>query len=258
VLQQQRINAAHRAAQKCFTDRFNGASHMFVSGSIMRGEGNELSDIDLVVIYPKLIRARRESFIADGFPVEAFVHDPETLAYFVKSDVDRGVPSILHMIADGVIISKAPQEAERLQQQARANFARGPNPLSGESYDALRYALSDLVDDLAATRPLDEMAAVSAMIYPRLIDLILLGRNQWTGKGKWGPRLLRRTDPALADRMTKAFLQAVQGDAAALLALSEQVLAQHGGRYFAGYRVEAPIQARIAAADSSDFVPGDL
>lgn len=254
MLQQQRINAAYLAAQKCFTNRFNGASHMFVSGSIMRGEGNDLSDIDLVVIYPKLKRARRESFIADGFPVEAFVHDPETLAYFVKSDVDSGVPTILHMIADGVLISKAPQDAEKLQQQARARFARGPNPLSGERCDAMRYFLSDLVDDLAATRPLDEMAAVSALIYPRLIDLVLLGRNQWTGKGKWGPRLLHRMDPAFAERMTKAFLQAVQGDAAALLALCEQVLAQHGGRYFSGYHAEAPIEARIAAASSSDSV----
>ncbi len=251
MLQQHHLDAALRAAKKCFTDRFKGASHLFVAGSIMRGEGNPLSDIDLVVVYPKLERARRESFITDGLPVEAFVHDRETLAYFVKSDVDSGVPSILHMIGDGVIISEAPDEAESLQQQMRTILARGPNPLSGERYDAMRYFLSDLVDDLAAERPLDETAAVSAMIYPRLIDLVLLGRSQWTGKGKWGPRLLRRTDPALADRMTKAFQKAVQGDAAELLALARQVLDQHGGRYFDGYHVEAPTQARLAAASSS-------
>lgn len=82
---------------------------------------------------------------------------------------------------------------------------------------------------------------------PGLIDLILLGRNQWTGKGKWGPRLLRRFDPALADLATKAFAEAVQGQTAALLSLTEQVLDQHGGRYLDGYHVDAPLHARISA-----------
>jgi len=251
MYQQQRIDAVLLAAQNCFSNRFNGASHMFVAGSMMRGEGNERSDIDLVVVYPKLPRAWRVSFITDGFPVEAFVHDPETLAYFVQGDVDSGAPIIVHMIANGVIISGDPKEAENLQQQAREIFARGPNPLSGERYDTMRYFLSDLIDDLSAKRPLDEIAALSALIYPRLIDLVLLGSNQWTGKGKWGPRLLRRSDPALADVATKAFAEAVQGDAAALLALAEQVLDQHGGRYLDGYHVEAPLHARIAAATTA-------
>lgn len=249
--QQQRIDAALAAARKCFASRFKGASHMFVAGSIMRGEGNELSDIDLVVVYPNLSRAWRTSFIVDGFPVEAFVHDPETLAYFIQGDVDSGAPIIVHMIANGVIISEDPLEAEDLQQRARDIFARGPDPLSGERYDTMRYFLSDLVDDLSARRPLDEIAALSALIYPRLIDLILLGRNQWTGKGKWGPRLLRRIDPALADIATKAFAEAVQGDPAALLALAEQVLDQHGGRYLDGYHVEAPLHARISATSAA-------
>ena len=224
---------------------------MFAAGSIMRGEGNELSDIDLVVVYPTLPRAWRETFVVDGFPVEAFVHDPETLAYFIQGDVDSGAPIIVHMIANGTVISVEPQKAEELQQQARSILARGPNPLTGERYDTMRYFLSDLVDDLRAERPLEEIAALSALLYPRLIDLILLGRNQWTGKGKWGPRLLRRFDPTLADLVTKAFAETVQGQTAALLSLAEQVLNQHGGRYLDGYRVDAPLHARISANTTS-------
>lgn len=249
--QQQRIDAALLAARKCFTTRFIGASHMFVAGSIMRGEGNELSDIDMVVVYPTLPRAWRESFVVDGFPVEAFVHDPETLAYFVRGDVDSGAPIIVHMVANGTIITHEPEKAEELQQRSRSILARGPNPLTGERYDTMRYFLSDLVDDLRAERPLDEIAALSALLYPRLIDLLLLGRNQWTGKGKWGPRLLRRFDPSLADLATKAFAEAVQGQTAALLSLAEQVLNQHGGRYLDGYHVDAPLHARIAADTSA-------
>lgn len=224
---------------------------MFAAGSIMRGEGNELSDIDLVVVYPTLPRAWRESFVIDGFPVEAFVHDPETLAYFFQGDVESGAPIIVHMVANGTIISHEPQKAEELQQRAQSILARGPNPLSGERYDTMRYFLSDLVDDLRAERPVDEIAALSALIYPRLIDLILLGRNQWTGKGKWGPRLLRRFDPTLAELATKAFAEAVQGRTATLLSLTEQVLDQHGGRYLDGYHVDAPLDARISAGPTA-------
>jgi hypothetical protein len=240
---QQRIEAALEVAGKCLSTRFSGASHLFVAGSIMRGEGNELSDIDLVVVFPKLPRAWRESFIMDGFPIEAFVHDAETLAYFIEQDIKSGAPIVVHMVANGVIVGDL-EPAGAMQQQARSLLESGPSPLSGEPYDTMRYFLSDLADDLRAERPTNEVAALSALAYPRLIDLILLGRRRWTGKGKWGPRLLQRFDPDLADVAAKAFVDAVRSNKAALLSLIDQELARHGGAYFDGYRVDAPVEAR--------------
>lgn len=241
---QQRIEAALEVARKCFSTRFSGASHLFVAGSIMRGEGNEFSDIDLVVVFPKLPRAWRESFIMDSFPIEAFVHDAETLAYFIQQDIRSGTPIIVHMVANGVIVGDDLERARAMQQQARSALENGPSPLGGEPYDTMRYFLSDLAEDLRAERPTNEVAAVSALAYPRLIDLILLGRRQWTGKGKWGPRLLRRFDPGLAEIASSAFADAVRGNKAALLSLIDQELARHGGSYFDGYRVDAPLDAR--------------
>lgn len=245
--QQRRINAALSAARKCFATRFNGASHLFVAGSIMRGEGNDFSDIDLVVVYPKLAQAWRESFVLDGFPIEAFVHDAETLAYFIEKDIEGGAPVIVDMVANGVIVGKASGHASAMQQHARSILGRGPKPLTGVQYDTMRYVLSDLADDLRAERPTNEIAAIAAQLYPRLIDLILLGRNQWTGKGKWGPRLLQRHDPKLAIIAAEAFTDAVQGNKTALLSLTDQELANHGGSYFDGYRVDAPQDARISS-----------
>jgi predicted nucleotidyltransferase len=242
--QQPRIEAALAVARKCLDTRFSGASSVFVAGSIMRGEGTEFSDIDLVVVFSELPRAWRESFVLDGFPVEAFVHDPETLAYFIEAGVNSGTPIVAHMVANGVIIGEALEAADTLRQRARITLEQGPNPLAGEPYDTMRYFMSDLADDLRADRPIDEVGALAALVYPRLIDLILLGRHQWTGKGKWGPRLLRRFDPDLAHAAAKAFVDAVQGNKAALLSLVDQELSYHGGTYFDGYRVEAPLDAR--------------
>jgi hypothetical protein len=59
-----------------------------------------------VVIYDHLEAARRESFIVVGIPVEAFVYDEETLAWFVNEDVLRGRPSILNMLAEGTVIGR--------------------------------------------------------------------------------------------------------------------------------------------------------
>ena len=80
---------------------------IFLAGSIVRGESTPFSDLDLVVIFDKLPAAYRESFYFQGFPIEAFVHDPETLNYFLY-EIDRpsGIPSLAQMIVEGIEIPK--------------------------------------------------------------------------------------------------------------------------------------------------------
>jgi hypothetical protein len=148
------------------------------------------------------------------------------------------------MVAKVVIVGERLEPARVMQQQARSLLENGTGSLSGEPYDTMRYFLSDLADDLREKWLVNEVAALSALAYPRLIDLVLLGRRQWTGKGKWGPRLLQRFDPVLAEIASRAFADAIQGNKAALLLLIDQELARHGGAYFDGYRVDAPLEAR--------------
>ncbi len=235
---------ALNVARSCVTTRFKGATFAFAAGSIMRGEGADFSDIDLFVVFPIVQRAWRESFEAGGFPVETFVHDPETLAYYLHKDIESGCPVMVSMVATGTVIGEDPEAAEAVQAEARRMLAKGPAPLSGPTYDWLRYVVSDLADDLRGKPPAQEIVAIAAGVYPQLIDLMLLGRGAWTGRGKWGPRLLARFDSKLADALTLAFVQATQGDGSALLALVESELRRHGGRHFAGYRQEAPLEAR--------------
>ena len=62
--------------------RYAGADVILLAGSVVRGQGTATSDLDLVVLFERLPQAYRESLHADGWPVEAFVHDPDTLRYF--------------------------------------------------------------------------------------------------------------------------------------------------------------------------------
>ncbi|MCB8823281.1 nucleotidyltransferase domain-containing protein, partial [Microvirga rosea] len=173
---------ALNAAQRAFSNRFAEADFAFVAGSIMRGTGTVGSDIDLVVVFPSLERAWRESFEEDRFPVEAFVHDLETLSYFMDLDVKNGCPVMVSMVASGEVIGPEAVAGKRLQAAAQATLAKGPPPLSGPSYDALRYQISDLADDLRGERSPEEVFAIATALYQKLGDLILLGRGAWTGR----------------------------------------------------------------------------
>lgn len=242
------IEKAISTAEHALVSRFPGAACAFVAGSILRGQGTVASDIDLVVIYDRLDAAWRESFIDGGFPVEAFVHDPETLDWFIDQDIELGYPIMADMIATGRVIGSDAVRANTLKAHAADIVSKGPPPLTGKRLDRLRYVITDMLDDLRGKRSSPEIRAVAAQLFQPLADLILLGRGTWSGKGKWIPRLLSKLDHQLAHQFDDAFRLAADGNAAAILALADNELARHGGAFFAGDRREAPGNARRAAA----------
>ncbi|OWO96287.1 nucleotidyltransferase [Rhizobium esperanzae] len=235
---------ARAAACRSLASRYAGAAFAYVSGSIMRGEGAAFSDIDLVVVFSSLDRAWRESFTEDVFPVEAFVHDPQTLAHYLHHDAESGCPIMVNMVATGSIIGPDIERGRLIQAKAASVLAAGPKPLDSPSYDMLRYQVTDLADDLRGDRPPEEIAAIAAALYQKLADLMLLGRGAWTGRGKWAPRLMMKLDGELTAEFDAAFRLAVQGDGAWLLALADRELALRGGRFFDGFKQEAPVEAR--------------
>ncbi|HEY0802233.1 MAG TPA: nucleotidyltransferase domain-containing protein [Steroidobacteraceae bacterium] len=245
------IDLAERAAEaaaRVLALRYPEATAAFVAGSIMRGEGTEFSDIDCVVLFDRLANARRESFAFEGFPVEAFVHDPQTLRWFMDDDAASGRPCIVHMVAEGRLIGPRVADAMRLKSEAVARLAEGPKRLEGEQLDALRYAISDLLDDLRGTRSAAEMRAIGAQLQKAAADLILLGRGRWTGSAKWIPRLIKAVDADLAQRFDAAFCKLwIDAQGNEVIALLEKELDRHGGPLFDGYCRDAPAQNRRVA-----------
>ena len=239
------IAAAIGAARALLASRYPDADCAFVAGSIMRGEGTMLSDIDLVVIFKHVETAWRDSLLFGDFPVEAFVHDPETLHWFIDQDVERGRPTLPNMLAEGRLIGPRIATGTPLQIEARQILATGPPPLAGERLDTIRYQITDRLDDLCGERNAAEIQAIGIGLYQPLGDLILLGRSRWTGVGKWLPRLLHRLDPALAGQFDAAFRDLfINADRGALIALANAELDRHGGRLFEGDHRQAPATAR--------------
>lgn len=227
---------------------FAGASAALVAGSLLRGDGSATSDIDLVVLYSELPQARRESFLSEGIPVEAFVHDPATLRWFLREDIRVGKPALLRMLADSQIIGPEPQMATPWQAEARSLLHQGPDALSAEQLNRLRYQITDKIDDLRGVKTASELLAIGTALYDPLAELVLRGRGSWAASGKWIPRLLAELDAKLASEFDSAFRKLFQSeDVSALLAFTERELARYGGPLFANFRSDAPIEWRIAA-----------
>lgn len=239
------IEQAVATAEAVLAARYPNAEFALVAGSIVRGEGTALSDIDLVVLFGRLERARRESFLFGGFPVEAFVHDPETLRWFMDQDVERGRPSIISMVAEGRPIGSSLAGAEPLQMEAVGRLERGPPTLTGERLNSLRYEITDLVDDLRGQRTPREVQAIGTALYQKLADLVLLGRGKWTGSAKWIPRLIGELDQPIAQSFDEAFRRLfVEGQGDSIIAFARIELERHGGTLFEGDCREAPASAR--------------
>jgi len=108
-----------QVAQESFVRKYPDASIIFLAGSIVRGEDTPFSDLDTVVVFDKLPAAYRVSFYFQGFPIEAFVHDPETLDYFLyELDRPSGIPSLAQMILEGVEIPKPNEFSQSLKELA--------------------------------------------------------------------------------------------------------------------------------------------
>ena len=235
-----------QVTQQVLDSRYSDASFIFLAGSIIRGESTPFSDLDLVVIFDRLPAAYRESFHFQGFAIEAFVHDPETLNYFLF-EVDRpsGIPALAQMILEGVEIPKPSDLSRSLKQLATSVMQLGPPRLSEEHVRKLRYDITSLADDIRQPRSRDELIAAATKLYEALANYYLRTNNRWSAKGKSIPRILRQADADLWTRFARSFDELfAHGRSETVVALVEEILAPGGGVLFDGHRLDAPADYR--------------
>ena len=210
---------------------------MFLGGSVMRGEATPASDLDVVVVYEQLPNAYREAFVHAGWPVEAFVHDPETLEHFFELDRRRGLPALMSMVGEGVEVPESSEFSARWKRRAVELLEAGPPPWDEEELTLRRYRLTDWVDDMRFPRSADELVATGAYLYQDAAEFYFRTRGLWSAHSKTIPRRLRRTDEAFAERFLKAFdALFTEKRAEPAAALVEELLEPFGGPLFEGFR----------------------
>ena len=228
------------AAAEIFRERYAGARVLFLAGSVLRGEATPASDLDVVVVYDRCLRAYREAFIHEGWPVEAFVHDAETIEVFFESDRRRGRPDMMSMVSEGVEVPGPGEFSAALKRRAREVLEAGPPPWGDDELTLRRYRLTDWVDDMRFPRSPDELLATGAYLYQDVAEFYFRTRGLWSAHSKTIPRRLRAVDAAFAGKFLRAFddlFAERRGDAA--ISLVAELLEPFGGFLFEGFRKEA-------------------
>ncbi len=227
---------------KLHKEKYPDAKVIFLAGSLMRGEGTSTSDLDIVVVYKNLANAYRDSYSYDGWPVEAFVHDPETLKYFFDEvDAPTGYPSLASMVSEGVEISITSQFSIGLKEMASKALQSGPVAWTSKDVENARYHISDLIEDIKAPRDVHELHATVSVLYSVISNFYFRSKGLWSAKGKAIPRRLQRVDAQFSARFLSAFESAyTKENSDDLVSLASEVLIDHGGFLFDGYRLEAP------------------
>ena len=224
------------AARAIVAERYDGCDVALLAGSVVRGQATATSDLDMVIVDARLAAPYRESFVAHGWPVEAFVNTRESYRQFFASDAERRTPSLPAMCAEGIVLRDRDGLAERIKAEARDWLARGPAPLSTRELRDARYALTDRLDDFIGATRRDEGMFAAQEVATLAAELVLAVHHAWSGRGKWLIRALRRCDPATAERLATAleeYYRNARKDG--LIAFVDDALAPVGGRLFAGY-----------------------
>lgn len=239
-------DSAVATAKQIFEDRYKDATVAFCAGSYIRGEATEYSDIDLVVLYPCVDCAWRESFVFNGWPVEAFIHDPDTLRYFFSEvDIPSGVPSLPNIVAEGVQVPHECVDGAVFKTVARELLEKGPAQLSEDTDRNIRYNITDLVDDLRNPRSKSEAISTGVRLYEVLANYYFRSRKIWSASGKSIPRRLRSVDAEIARKFESGFENLFSnGIADEVILLTQELVAPQGGFNFDGYKRIAPKEWR--------------
>jgi len=233
-------------AKNLLAEKFPNFSVAFVAGSFNRDEQTATSDIDLVIVLPNVENAWRESLIYDGWPVELFIHDEETLKYFFyEVDAKEGIPSLPNMVLEGPAIPSENPLSKRLKELAAQVIEAGPAVLTEDEKKNFRYMISDLLDDLKAPRSKIEGLAIISKLHGMLAFFLVRSNRTWAAGGKHIPRRLQKLYPDLYKQWEESFTKAFAGDFRPVILLTEEILSQNGGYLFSGYHRAAPKEWRM-------------
>ncbi|RUR14223.1 GNAT family N-acetyltransferase [Legionella sp. km772] len=236
--------------QKLIKERYVQAKAIFWAGSVSEGRGTSASDLDLIIVFEEVAHAYREAFIYDGWPIDAFIHDLNTLRYFFEeSRTGNGISGLCHMILNGREVTNPSTFSKNIKILAQEVLNAGPAIWDQEQINKERFLITDVLDDIKYPTGRDEQIASAAWLLEALGQFYFRSQNKWCASGKSIIRYLKSDNPDLA----LEFMQAFQGlfqtsNSAALELLVKKILDPYGGLFWNGFRSDAPKESRINEA----------
>lgn len=223
------------AARLVIEKYFPNCQAALLAGSVVRGEATSTSDLDIVIFDQALPSSYRESFIDFGWYIECFVHNFSSYKEFFESDRARAKPSMPKMVSEGIIIRDA-NIVNMVKQEANEILQNGPDQWSGETIEAKRYFLTDVLDDFKGCSKREEAIFLANTLAELSIEFILRMNRQWIGSSKWTIRALKNYDEELA----KVFIVALEefyqkNEKEKIIQFVEEAVEPYGGLLFDGF-----------------------
>lgn len=228
--------------QKLIKERYVNAKAVFWAGSVLEGRGTSASDLDLVIVYESIPNAYREAFTYDGWPIDAFIHDLETLRYFCgKLEASDGKPALINMILTGREILEPNEFSSEAKTIAEQSSIKGPDNWSQEQIDKERFLITDILDDIKSSKNKEEQIISAVHLFEPLLQFYFRSQKKWAASGKSLIRLLKQENPELANNWITAFESLVKtGDSTAVETVVAKILKPYGGYLWDGFRSDAP------------------
>lgn len=225
------------AAERFINSHFPACSAALLAGSVVRGQANPASDLDIVVFDGTQETSYRESLVAYGWPIEVFVHNLASYRFFFESDKKAAKPSMPRMVQEGIPLKDSGVLAA-IKKEAAALLAQGLDEWTPATLRLKRYFMTDVLDDFAGSENRAERLFCANALAELTSEFILRTNRKWTGTSKWLIRSLAEHDPEMAAEFTEAFDRFYRHDETApVIAFVERILEPFGGRLFEGFSI---------------------
>lgn len=187
--------------------RFDKVLGIIAAGSILRGNGDENSDIDTFIIIDSDYRQRIQKFF-NGVRFELFVNAPQFIPQYFDEEQNGGSASTAHMLATGHVVLNQSPLIDKFRQEAQ-EILHGKPVYDEQSLINQRYMLADRFENALDLRERDPMMGL-VLIGAALSDMLVY---QFQKQGKWIPRhkdilaILRNEEPQLANLVEQYYQQ---------------------------------------------------
>lgn len=191
--------------------RFNPVLGIIVAGSILRGEGDERSDIDTFVIFEGDYRQRVQKLFK-GVRFEIFANPPQRVPQYFQEEQADGGASTAHMIATGHILLNRAPIVDDLRKQAQ-EVLNEPPKYSATFLSLERYMAADSFENALDLRERDPAMGLTLLgaALARMLAYYFQKQGKYVPRHKDMLAVLREDSPELAG-LVEAFW-AASGDA---------------------------------------------
>jgi hypothetical protein len=177
----EKYNQALHQAVKFILDRFT-VSGIIASGTIIRGNPDSTSDLDIYVIHQESFRQRLQKFF-NGVPAEIFINPPAAVeSYFADEHAARR-PLTAHMLTTGFVILELDPIVSTLREEAAAWLQKSPES-SPQSLTMARYMVATLYED--ALDVVEQDPVTAQMLLSRAVTEMI--KYSFTKAGRFLPR----------------------------------------------------------------------